>query len=147
MSTVIYSGDPEPEIRRDPAPLRESDLVTIGKPPPGMTETAAGIIVPEDHMATPAGVLVQKRHRYLCKYCGAPFGKKVGCELHESQCRCQARAQWVASAMNGYASALVTNADTKVTPEAVVDSVDRAIKAFESGTERTVWTEMGDPDA
>lgn len=98
--------------------------------------TESGLVIPAGHMATPAGIVVQKRERFVCRYCGAVHGVLKGVELHESQCREQARSQWTAAALSGPAA-------TAMTPEQIHEYVGKTIKAHES-RERTVWTEMGD---
>lgn len=115
--------------------LTESDLVQFGTAP-GTTTTPSGIVVPENMMATPGGLVVQKRTRYLCRYCGAAHGILKGCELHEVQCREQVRAQWTMSMLGGPAS-------VSMTPQQISDYVRSAIVEYEK-RERSTWTEMGD---
>jgi hypothetical protein len=146
MGHVILTGiDDEPPAK----PLRQSDMVSVlsssdpellvPTAPPGMAATDSGIVVPEGYMRTPEGLLVEKRERHMCRYCGAVFGLEKGCVLHETQCREQARSQWTAAAMSGPAS-------TDKTAEELVEYVANALRAHEKRP-RTVWREMGDPTA
>jgi hypothetical protein len=115
--------------------LTESDLVIIGYEP-GTAKTPAGLVVPENMMATPSGLVVQKRQRWLCRYCGAPHHIEKGCELHEAQCREQVRAQWTMSMLGGPAAMSMTAAQ--------VDEYIRAVIIEYEKRKRTTWTEMGD---
>lgn len=121
----IHGVDPDPEL-------------LVPKQVPGTSQTPAGIIVPDGHMATPAGLLVQKRDRFACRYCGAVFGLLKGVELHEIQCGEQTRNQWTAAAINGPASGK--------TPAELIAFVDE-VMAEHAKRPRRSWTESGDPRA